>query len=250
MGTAYTADSLPESTPHDATAALLTAKDLSKAYGFRPALRHVDFTMLPGSLTLICGPNGAGKSTLLRILAGLIPPDAGLLNLTVPPENIGFMTNEPCAYAGLTALENLTFWTRLHGLGFTRTDLETQLATAGLADFAHAPAATFSQGMLQRLNLARCFAPRPRLALLDEPGASLDRDGLKLLKQHLSATRAEGGAVAVVSHQIQDFLPEADFVLALDLIQTQNKSENAVSSLSYYGPAAAFTPRAHEAGHA
>ena len=230
------------------TADLLMAKGLGKSYGLRQVLRQVDLTLPSGSLTLICGPNGAGKSTLLRILAGLAAPDTGLIHLNVPPEDLGFLTHESGAYTGLTALENLTFWTKLHGLELTRADLENLLAEAGLAAFAHEPAAAFSQGMLQRLNLARCFAPRPRLLLLDEPAGSLDRAGLNLLKERLAAARSRGGAVALASHQLHDFLPAADFVLALTPLGIDAESEETASSIAYYGPASTFTPEARAGG--
>ena len=225
------------------TTDLLMAKDLGKSYGLRPVLRQVDLTLPPGSLTLICGPNGAGKSTLLRILAGLSAPDTGLIHTNVAPEDIGFLTHESGAYIGLTALENLAFWTRLHGFELARADLENLLAEAGLADFAHEPTAAVSQGMLQRLNLARCFAPRPRLLLLDEPATSLDHAGLVLLKKHLAATRSRGGAVAFASHQLREFLPQADFVLALAPVEIDPKSEKNASNITYYGPAAPFARR-------
>jgi heme exporter protein A len=241
--------------PTVAASALLTATDLGKTYNFRPVLREVSMNMPPASLTLICGPNGAGKSTLLRLLAGLSQPDTGQINLTTPPESLAFLTPESCAYAGLTASENLTFWAKLHGLDLDRAELKNLLTQAGLAQFAHQPTINFSQGMLQRLNLTRCFAPRPRLALLDEPATGLDSAGLALLKNYLSATRSAGGAIALVSHHMPDFLPEADFVLALNLPCPQDDSEVSASSVTYYGPAAAFSfqdaldPQTRGAGH-
>lgn len=227
---------------------LLMAKGLGKSYGLRPVLRQVDLTLPPGSLTLICGPNGAGKSTLLRILAGLATPDTGLIHSSIPPEDRGFLTHESGAYVGLSALENLTFWTRLHGLELERDALENLLSEVGLADFAHEPAAAFSQGMLQRLNLARCLAPRPRLLLLDEPATSLDRAGLALLKEQLAAARSRGGAVALASHQLHEFLPEADLALALAPLEIGPESEKNASSIAYYGPAAAFASKTRAGG--
>ena len=241
----------------DPANALLIASGLCKPYNFRPVLRGVSLTLPPGTLTVVYGPNGAGKSTLLRILAGLAQPDAGLIHRAAPPEAMGFMNHESCAYGGLTALENLTFWSKLHDLALPRAALEDLLREAGLGEVLHEPAMSFSQGMLQRLNVVRCFAPRPSLVLLDEPGTGLDRAGLALLKGRLDEVRGAGGAAVVVSHQIRDFLPEADFVLALSALAPEGAEAENMSSVSYGGPAAAFklpgaTPEAAqplEAGH-
>ena len=224
---------------------LLVAEGLCKAYGYRTVLRNVSLTLSPGALALICGPNGAGKSTLLRILAGLAAPDAGNVSLAAAPGEIALMTHESCAYPGLTALQTLAFWTRLHGLDLSADDLRGLLAESGLAEFAHEPTAGFSQGMLQRLNMARCFAPRPRLVLLDEPNTGLDRAGTALLNTHIARTRQAGGAVALVSHQACDFMPLADLVLALDWAECGK----ADSNVSYHGPAAEFAVSDREADH-
>lgn len=228
-----------------APAALLVAEGLGKSYGYRPVLRNVSLTLLPGTLALICGPNGSGKSTLLRMLAGLAAPDAGSISLTAAPGEIAFMTHESCAYPALTALQNLAFWTKLHGLNLSDDDLRGLLAEAGLSEFALEPTAGFSQGMLQRLNMARCFAPRPRLVLLDEPNTGLDRAGTALLNTHIARTRQAGGAVALVSHQACDFMPLADLVLALDWAECGK----ADSNVSYHGPAAEFAVSDREADH-
>ncbi len=242
----YTPEASPEPLAAPSPSDLLVAEGLCKAYGYRPVLRHVAITLSPGSLTLICGPNGAGKSTLLRLLAGLTAPDAGVIRLNADPRETAFMNHESCAYPGLTALQNLNFWTRLHGLNLDGAALHGLLAGVGLAEFAHEATAGFSQGMLQRLNLARCFAPRPRLVLLDEPGTGLDRDGASLLKEHIVRTCRAGGAVAMVSHQIRDFLPLTDFVLALSLPEDADVN----SSMAYLGPASGFALPGGDGGHA
>ena len=228
-----------------APGALLVAEGLCKAYGYRPVLRNVSLTLPVGALALICGPNGAGKSTLLRILAGLAAPDAGSVSLTAAPGEIAFMTHESCAYHGLTALQNLDFWTRLQGLDLSDDDLRGLLAEAGLAEFAHEPTASFSQGMLQRLNLARCFAPRPRLVFLDEPATGLDRAGTALLNEHIARTRQAGGAVALISHQVCEFTSLADVVLALGWPECGKTDP----SVAYCGPAAGFAAPDQEADH-
>lgn len=163
-------------------APLLTARGLGKSYNYHPVLRGVDLELAPGALLLVRGPNGAGKSTLLRILAGLTRSEEGSFQLNAPPCKISYMNHEPCAYAGLSALQNLKFWTRLNDFSFSRAELLHLLEEAGLVKFAHKNTQNFSQGMLQRLNLARCFAGEPCLVFLDEPGANLDQEGFALLQ--------------------------------------------------------------------
>lgn len=225
---------------------MLTARGLCKNYNYRPVLRGVDIDLAPGALTLVCGPNGAGKSTLLRVLSGLARADEGFLRVNAAPHEISYMNHEPCAYAGLTALQNLEFWTGLRKPAFSRAELEALLDNAGLADFAREPVQHFSQGMLQRLNLARCFASAPRLTFLDEPGAGLDREGLALLRGHIAAARESGGAVLLITHNLQDHLTQADSVLVLKAPAPLTET----SGVGYYGPLAGFNPQGIEGVHA
>lgn len=225
--------------------ALLTARGLCKNYNYRPVLRGVDIDLSPGSVTLVCGPNGAGKSTLLRILSGLARVDEGLLRVNAAPHEISYVNHEPCAYAGLTALQNLEFWTKLNKLAFNRVKLEALLDKAGLAGFSHEPVQHFSQGMLQRLNLTRCFANAPRLAFLDEPSTGLDREGVTLLHGHIAATRESGGAVILISHYFKENVPLADRVLALKAPSPHIET----SGVGYYGPVAGFSPQSDEGAY-
>lgn len=220
-------------------APLLTARGLCKNYDYRQVLRGVDIELGPGALTLVCGPNGAGKSTLLRVFCGLARADEGFLRVDAEPHKISYVNHKPCVYAGLTALQNLEFWTRLNKLAFSRAELEALLDKAGLTAFAHEPVQHFSQGMLQRLNLARCFANAPRLVFLDEPSTNLDREGIALLHGYIAATRESGGAVVLISHHFKENLPLADSVLALKMPSPHMEN----SGVSYYGPAAGFNPQ-------
>lgn len=190
-------------------------------YGGRVVLRNVCLDIAPGAVSLLVGPNGAGKSTLLRIMAGLLRPSAGTVQPTFEGQTpgrgsgIGYLGHATFVYPGLSALENLAFWSGLHGLDADRKALTTALARVGLARYAQERAGGFSRGMAQRLNLARVLLLDPDLLLLDEPGTGLDQASLTMLKKEIALAKTRGAGVVWISHDVPADAPLADRVIAL-----------------------------------
>ncbi len=190
-------------------------------YGSRVILRNVCLEIVPGTVTLLVGPNGAGKSTLLRIMAGLTRPSAGTVETTFERPSpgrgagIGYLGHATFIYPGLSALENLAFWSGLHGLDAGKKTLTAALARVGLARYAAERAGGFSRGMAQRLNLARVLLLEPDLLLLDEPGTGLDQGSLTMLRQEISLARTRGAGVVWISHDVTADATQADRIVAL-----------------------------------
>lgn len=158
------------------------------------------------------GPNGAGKTTLLRLLAGLARPSAG----TVAVEGIahgqdpgirrriGLLSHQSQLYDDLTAVENLAFAARLHGLADPERTARGRLAAVGLADRADEPLRRLSRGMVQRAAIARALLHRPALLLLDEPFTGLDPHSIEQVSALLRAERLEGHGLVLVSHDVHE----------------------------------------------
>ncbi|MEM6326096.1 MAG: ABC transporter ATP-binding protein [Bacteroidota bacterium] len=172
----------PEHTTH------LRAVNVSMHYGFRRVLRDVSLEVRPGEPLAIVGPNGSGKSTLTRILAGVLTPTAGRVDLIVGgarvetedhAHRIGLVTPDLNLYPPLTARETLDFLARVRGT--PRTAIAPVLERVGLADRADDRVQTFSTGMRQRLRLATALLHDPPVLLLDEPSATLDPAGRDLV---------------------------------------------------------------------
>ncbi|MGM0423762.1 MAG: heme ABC exporter ATP-binding protein CcmA [Thermodesulfobacteriota bacterium] len=199
--------------------ALLQARGLGKAYGPRLVFRDLDFELFAGELILVLGANGSGKSTLLQLACGLLKPSKGSIELELDPSEVGYMGHSTFVYSGLSALENLRFWSRLYRLGGREQDLQQILRRVGLGQYRHEPAANFSRGMAQRLSLARVLLISPRLFLLDEPATGLDQDSQQILRQEILQAREKGAAALWVSHN-----PHLDLDLASGTLCLQGKS--------------------------
>lgn len=197
-------------------ASVLTLSGVAKFYGDRLIFKNLDIEVAAGRALMVVGVNGAGKSTLLRLMAGLSKPSAGSVESSLDRSEMAYLGHQTFLYAEASALENLRFWTGLHGLHLSEDDLMSALTRVGLAPFAEERAGHFSRGMAQRLNLARVFLISPKLLFLDEPDTGLDEASKAVLHQEIERARAAGHAVVWVSHHLERDLPRADDVLHLD----------------------------------
>jgi molybdate transport system ATP-binding protein len=185
-----------------------------------------------GEVLAVLGPNGAGKSTLLGVLAGLLRPDAGHVRLGettvadpvggvhVPPHRrgVGLLAQEALLFPHLTALGNVAFGLRAHGVPRREAEQRARelLAAVDAGELADRRPARMSGGQQQRVALARALAPRPDLLLLDEPLAALDIDAAPAMRALLRrVVRAAGQTAVLVTHSALDALVLADRVVVL-----------------------------------
>jgi len=199
--------------PHADTTVLV--RGLTRRYGSLRALDGVDLTLRQGEFLTIFGPNGAGKSTLLKILAGLVRPTTGTVNVfgfhpikqsESVKRRLGFIAHSGFLYGGLTARDNLRFYARLYDLPEPDARVETLLAEVGLAERADHPVRGFSRGMQQRLAIARALIHDPEMVLLDEPYTGLDQHASRMLRGILDQVRGRGRSVVMVTHHLDEGL--------------------------------------------
>ncbi|MEM9134716.1 MAG: ABC transporter ATP-binding protein [Actinomycetota bacterium] len=191
------------------------------------ALRGLDLTIAAGEFVSIIGPSGCGKSTLLRLIGGLIEPDQGRLAVAGRPptegrsaKRFGWVPQSPALLPWRTVRQNLTLLPRLNqsqGRGPVADDeVDALLDAVDLAPFASALPAELSGGMQQRVSLARAFALRPPILLMDEPFAALDeitRAGMRFLL--LDLWRDTRATVVFVTHSIEEAVLLSDRVVVL-----------------------------------
>lgn len=203
---------------------VLQATALERRFGGVPVLNGVDLSLDAGEVVALFGPNGAGKTTLLRVLARLLRPSAGRLQLfdveaarapALVLGRIGYVGHESACYPDLTAEENLSFYAKLYGVADPVARVAELLAWSQLGAAARRPARTYSRGMWQRLALARALVHAPKLLLLDEPFSGLDPDGATLLADKMIALRAEGVAVLFSTHDAPAAAPIAQRAVLL-----------------------------------
>ncbi|MDE9364812.1 ABC transporter ATP-binding protein [Luteipulveratus sp. YIM 133132] len=189
------------------------ARGITKSFGDVVALDGVDLDIPAGQVHGLVGPNGAGKTTLLGLLLGLSVADGGTLEilgapvsrvLGVPDSVAGFVDG-PGLYPSLTARQNLAALAALRGYGGSRTSVvDDALEQVGLTGVADDRLRGFSLGMRQRLGLAAALLTQPRLLVLDEPSNGLDPAGKRHVHRVLSRLAADGTAVVISSHRMDD----------------------------------------------
>ena len=186
--------------------ALLAVRGLAFSRDETPIFGPLDFSVDANEALLVQGGNGAGKTTLLRVLAGLLRPDAGRMEIDGLPARpelrarfVAYLGHLPGLKADLTALHNLEFLCGLHGRR-PRQTAEAAMAIVGLAGYEDAPLRTLSAGQKKRLGLARLWLSPAPLWLLDEPYANLDLEGITLVNRMVQAHLREGGAALITTH--------------------------------------------------
>jgi ABC-2 type transport system ATP-binding protein len=182
-----------------------------------PVLRGVHLRVEPGEVLLVTGSNGAGKSTLLRVLAGLLPLVAGagqVLGHVLPGpaapvrRAVALVGHETPCYEDLTVRANLRF--HAGAVGRPQRAGDRAAAEVGLGGVLDRPYGRLSAGQRRRCGLAVGMLRRSPLLLLDEPHASLDADGRALVDGVIGSTVAGGGAVVLVSHELDSVRSIAD----------------------------------------
>ena len=189
----------------------IRTRRLGRRFGRSWALAHCDLEVAPGESLLVAGANGSGKTTLLRLLAGLLRPTTGSIEVfALDPRaqrlavrrRLSLISHHAFLYERLTALESLRLWARILGVDRDDDTLVALLAEVGLADRRHGTAETFSAGMRKRLSLARARLESADLLLLDEPFAALDVPGQRLVERWIAEAVARGATVLLASHQL------------------------------------------------
>ena len=192
---------------------MIHARGLAKRYGAKRIFDGLDLDVERGAFLVVTGPNGSGKTTLMRLIAGLIVPSAGELEVDAERAQLGFLGHEALVYRDLTAMENLLLYARLYRVPEARERVGMLLERFDLWEARNERAGSYSRGMVQRLALCRAFLHEPTLLLLDEPYSALDAEGAELLDRELAALRA-GATFVVATHDPARLEPLASGRLA------------------------------------
>ena len=194
---------------------ILQVDGLVKRLGGKPVVSDVGFTCAAGEVVGLLGPNGAGKTTTLRMCYGFLEPDAGsvrISNWDIQKDNepasraLGVCTQDETFDGDFTVRGNL-----LQGCRYYRPMIENRdervdevLEQFGLTEFAHAKPDTLSGGYRRRLMIARAVVHRPRVVFLDEPTTGLDPEARILVWELVDTLRAEGMAVVLTTHYMDE----------------------------------------------
>ena len=192
----------------------LEATGLTRHFGRRRAVHNVSFSLGAGDALALFGPNGAGKTTLLRLLAGLLRPSSGRAIIGGESSRadahargqVGLICHQTMLYPALTALENVEFAARLHGVLSPTQAARNALETMGIAERADSLVKTLSRGMQQRVSIARAIVHQPAILLLDEPYTGLDAAGAAALTGMLRVLRQQGAIMLLVTHNVEEGL--------------------------------------------
>jgi len=202
-------------TAESPTQPVIVLQNLVKFFGRFAALRDISDSFAPARLYVVVGDNGAGKSTLLRVIAGLMQPSQGSVtllgarNVRDVAQRIGYMGHAPLLYDELDGMENLRYFAGLYGLSEDSVCSQA-MQQVGLDPELERRVGQYSQGMRQRLSLARAVLHDPELMLLDEPFSNVDVHSARDMAAVLGRVRDQGKTIFVVTHQAPLMEPVAD----------------------------------------
>jgi heme exporter protein A len=191
---------------------VLSLESVARHFGRRVVFSGISAEGRGGQALVVAGPNGSGKSTLLKIIAGLLPPSAGRVDVTLNGQpldafsrrrHLGYVAPDLALYAELSGAENLLFFARLRGISLSRADLVSLLERVGLKGRGRDYAGSYSSGMRQRLKYAFALLHRPPLLLLDEPTANLDTQGTAVV-ENVVEEQKERGLVVIATNEARE----------------------------------------------
>jgi ABC-type multidrug transport system ATPase subunit len=216
---------------------VIVLQNLVKFFGRFAALRDISDSFAPGRLYVVVGDNGAGKSTLLRVVAGLMQPSQGSVTLLGSKSardvahRIGYMGHAPLLYDELSGMENLRYFGGLYGLQ-DETTCRNAMQMVGLDPDLGRRVGQYSQGMRQRLSLARAVLHDPELMLLDEPFSNVDVHSAREMAAVLGRVRDQGKTILVVTHQaplMEGVADEFVHISAGQIVQRETMPRKAVT---------------------
>ena len=203
---------------------VIAVSGLTKRFRDVLAVDDFGFAVEKGEVCGLLGPNGAGKTTTLRVLVGLVRPDAGearLLDHIVRPGDpalarVGAMIEDSAFVPYLTGETNLRLWWEAGGARWADADVDGALAVAGLGPAVRRKVKTYSQGMRQRLGLARALLGRPEVLVLDEPTSGLDPGEMREVRQLLRRVSEQGTTVLRSSHLLAEVEQVCSHAVVMD----------------------------------
>ncbi len=219
--------------------------DLSKDYGSVHAVDHLSFSVESGQVCGLLGPNGAGKTTALRMLVGLVHPSGGetrLFGQRVKPgapelRRVGTMIEHASFVPHLNGIDNLRMYWEAGGDRFADADVDRALAVAGLGDAIKRRVKTYSQGMRQRLGIARSLLGNPELLVFDEPTNGLDPQEMRAVRALIRRVADEGHTVLLSSHILSEVEQVCSNAVVMDrgrLVAAGTVAELVASGASAY----------------
>lgn len=197
---------------------MIEIKSLTKTYGKLTAVDNLTLSIPAGEIFGFIGPNGAGKTTTISMIAGLLAPTSGsveicgidmLKNPKQAKQNIGYIPDRPYIYEKLTAIEFLKFTADLFSMTNSMTKeefrqtAESQLKVFSLLDWADSLIESFSHGMKQRLIMAAALIHNPKVLVVDEPMVGLDPSAIKMVKQMLIDLANTGTTIFMSTHTLK-----------------------------------------------
>jgi ABC-2 type transport system ATP-binding protein len=186
---------------------------MTKRFGERTAVDHIDLQVPAGEICGFLGPNGSGKTTFIRMLCGLLRPDAGrgtclghdvITGSEAIKREVGYMTQRFSFWEDLSIAENLDFAARMYEVKDRRQAVRDSLDRLGLAERKDQLAGQLSGGWKQRLALAACLIHRPRLLLLDEPTAGVDPKARRDFWEEIHELAGEGLTFLIATHYMDE----------------------------------------------
>jgi ABC-type multidrug transport system ATPase subunit len=218
----------PASDPPVSAAVVFT--HLVKRFGRFAALRGVSAEFAPSRLYAILGDNGAGKTTLLRALAGLTPPTRGSISMLGTTDlssvcgQLGYMAHPSLLYDEMSGMENLRYFARLYDVNNSDARCADVIRAVKLDPSLPRPVGQYSQGMRQRMSLARALLNDPKILLLDEPFSNVDTRSAREMVSLLAGLRDSGKTIFVVTHQASLLEGAADEFVCMEAGQIESRT--------------------------